>query len=69
MENKKEIETLASGFTNLKTGDNDWLIGLVLIMFLFGDIGFSCKKPTNDTETRLAKLETKTDLLEKIILK
>lgn len=69
MENKKEIETLASGFANIKSTDNDWWYALVMVMALFGDCGYSGKKPVNDTETRLAKLEAKTDLLEKIILK
>ena len=69
MENKKELETLASGFANIKSNDNDWWYPLAMTMLLFGNSGFSGKKPEHDTETRLSKLEAKTDLLEKIILK
>ena len=45
------------------------LIALALITGLFSDWGYGGKKPESDTETRLSKLEAKTDLLEKIILK
>lgn len=69
LENKKEIEKLTSEFSNLKSENKDWLLGLMLVIYLFGDCGFSGKKPENNTETRLAKLEAKTELLEKIILK
>ena len=62
---------LASGFANLKSDDTSWIIGLALISALFSDNGFGYKGLDKNTEieTRLAKLETKTDLLEKIILK
>ena len=69
MENKKEIETLASGFKKMEDNEITILIALALITGLFSDWGYSGKKPESDTETRLAKLEAKTDLLEKIILK
>lgn len=74
MENKdKEIKPtyLASGFTNLKSDDTSWIIGLALISALFSDKGFGYKglDKNSEIETRLAKLETKTEILEKIILK
>lgn len=58
---------LASDFANLKSDDTSWIIGLALIAGIFSDNTIWKKK--DDTETRLAKLETKTEMLEKIILK
>ncbi len=62
---------LASGFANYKSDETSWIIGLALISALFSDKGFGYKGLDKNTEleARLSKLETKTDLLEKIILK
>ena len=70
MENKdKEFKPtdLASYFANLKSDDTSWIIGLALIAGIFSDITIWEKK--DDDKTRLTKLETKTEMLEKIILK
>lgn len=73
MENKdNEIKTtdLASGFTNWKSDETSMLIGLALIAGLFSDGGFGYKNQKDkEIETRLSKLEAKTELIEKIILK
>lgn len=73
MENKKDelkVGDLASGFSNYNN-DNSWLIGMVLLDALFSNKGWGFQKTdkNNDTESRLSKLEAKTEMLEKIILK
>jgi hypothetical protein len=69
MENKKdELKDLdlTKGF-NAKSDDWSWIIGMALIMGLFSDKDGNSK--SIETESRLAKLETKTDMIEKILLK
>lgn len=66
-----DTDTLAGGFNNFKT-ENEWngfegIIGLMLVYCLFGDWGNKSK--SEEIEKRLSKLETKTEILEKIILK
>ena len=73
MENKKEafkLNDLAIGF-NGKSDDSSWIIAMGLIMALFSSPSFGYKGQTKETdiESRLSKLEAKTDLIEKIILK
>lgn len=71
MENKDnkefEKETLASGFVNYKDSEADfsWLIGLVLVAGIFGDWG--SKSKTEELEKRIAKLEAKNEIIEKIL--
>ena len=61
-ENKKEDLKLTEN-NGFNSNSWEWLIGLILIYDIFND------KTDIKTETRLAKLETKTEMLEKIILK
>ena len=65
MENKNDDIKKTEDFD--ATNDWSWLIGLALVAGIFSDNTIWKKK--DDTETRLAKLETKTEMLEKIILK
>lgn len=73
MESKKDEkltnQTLASDFINFKSKDSDfeWLIGLALVAGLFGDWGKDRKY--DELDKRISKLETKTEMFEKIILK
>ena len=55
---------LENGF-NSNVNDSSWLIGLALISTLFSNSG---DKPKNDIESRISKLEAKTEILEKIVL-
>lgn len=65
MKNKENKTTdLASGFVNYKD-DSSTLMALALISGLFTDKG---KDKKEDIETRVAKLEAKLDLIEKILL-
>lgn len=66
-----DANTLDSGFNNPKS-ENEWngfegIIGLMLVYGLFADWG--SKSQSQELEKRLSKLETKTEMLEKIILK
>lgn len=62
-----EKETLASGFVNYKDSEADfsWLIGLVLVAGIFGDWG--SKSKTDELEKRIAKLEAKNEIIEKVL--
>ena len=51
----------------LASDDFEWIIGLVLVASLFGDWGKDRKY--DELDKRISKLETKTEMLEKIILK
>ena len=46
--------------------DNDWLNSLTLISNLFSDWGSKAK--FEELEKRIAKLETKNELIEKLVL-
>ena len=64
MENKKETslkEELEKEGVSI-----DWLVGLTLISSLFGDWG--SKSKFEELEKRIAKLETKNELMEKLVL-
>lgn len=65
MANKDDEIKNTEGFDT--TNDWSWLIGLALVAGIFSDNTIWKKK--DDTETRLTKLETKTEMLEKIVLK
>lgn len=72
MENKKEEftkQTLASDFQNLKSeskwSETDGILALLLVAALFGDWG--SKSKTEELEKRIAKLETKNEIIEKIL--
>lgn len=58
---------LENGF-NSNVNDSSWIIGLALISNLFSNAGFSGEKSKNDIESRIAKLEAKIEILEKIVL-
>lgn len=58
---------LENGF-NSKSDDSSWLIGMALVSSLFSDKAFSNQKLNSDIESRIAKLEAKTEILEKIVL-
>lgn len=59
MENKKN-ETLEK-----ETADNEWFAELALIAGLFGDWGKDAKY--DELEKRISKLETKNEIIEKIL--
>lgn len=63
MENKKN-ESLMEYLEKEKV-DSEWLIGLVLISSLFGDWGKD--KKYEELEKRVSKLETKNEIIEKIL--
>ena len=60
-------EGLQNGF-NSKCDDSSWIIGLALISNLLSNNGYAGEKPKSDIESRIAKLEAKTEILEKIVL-
>ena len=73
MDNKdkllEDILDANKGFSNLnKSNDNDWLIALIISSFFGSGFGSSDHK-YNDLDKRLAKVEAKQDMIEKIILK
>ena len=47
----------------------EWVIGLILVGGLFSDNGVWGSKKATDTDLRIAKLEAKVDLLEKLTIK
>ena len=63
MENKKDA-TLKEHLEKEKV-DTEWLIGLVLIYGLFGDWGKDRKY--EELEKRISKLETKNEIIEKVL--
>ena len=65
MESKKDT-TLKETLNEENVGF-EWLIGLVLVAGIFGDCGKDRKY--DELDKRISKLETKTEMFEKIILK
>ena len=74
-EDKFKINDLASDFANLKPSQSNsnskWseLDGCIALLWIWALFGNDKSQKTNELENRIAKLETKTDLIEKIILK
>lgn len=71
MENKKDFEktTLTEDVEKLKSeskwSETDGILALLLVAALFGDWG--SKSKTEKLEKRIAKLETKNEIIEKIL--
>lgn len=71
MENKKDFEktTLTEDVEKLKSeskwSETDGILALLLVAALFGDWGNKSK--ADELEKRISKLETKNEIIEKIL--
>ena len=66
----KRVADLEKEVEQMKLDNNsnwDWMLGLVLVYGIFGDFGTNNKMA--ELEKRIEKLETKNEMLEKIVLK